>query len=196
MVHVKALTFFGFGNILILPLCFLNLTRVVNRQDNIPLVVKANITVASKVHLELVVCRLRGSLELHLQCLNIESRLSGSVQDGLVESGEGEGRNSDLALTRVGEEKVPAGRVVAREVGSVSERGLMLLLLGGVWTSVGLGVGLVGVDVFEVRGVDIRDVASTRIKRALTTNWTRELGVMCFSPVTLKKVRSMTRRGS
>lgn len=87
---------------------------------------------------------------MHLQSLDVESGLARLIEDGLVESGKGEWWHGNLALTCVGEEQVPSGRVVAREVRGMGERGLMLFLLGRVGSRVGFGIGLIGVDVFEV----------------------------------------------
>lgn len=102
-------TFLRLRNILVLPLSFFDAARVFDRKHHVSLVVKPNITVASKVHLEFVVCRLGRSLELHLQSLHSKGRLACLIQDRLVKGGKCEGRNSHFALTGIGEEQMPAG---------------------------------------------------------------------------------------
>lgn len=150
---------------------------VINVKGDFHLSVQTQVAITEHVQDESKVTDLGRSLELHLESLHIESGLAVGVEEGLVEGGEGEGWDSHLALLGVGQEDVPPGRVVAGQVGSVSEGRLdgfdLLfdldavdelrgLVLGGFAAHDGVQVVFVGVNVFEVGGVnrwDVRAVA-------------------------------------
>lgn len=108
------------------------------------------------------------------------------MEKGFVEGGEGEWRDGHFVESGVGEEDVPAGGVVTREVRGEGEGRLEGFFFGGrggggiggvgvgvavknfcLFVLVGLpaeervDVAFVRVDVFKVGGVDWRDVGGT-----------------------------------
>jgi hypothetical protein len=82
------------------------LTRVVDDQRNVLLVVKSNVRVADDVHGELELASLGWGLELHLHRHHLKGRGAVLVECGLVEGRETERWHSDLALPGVCEDKV------------------------------------------------------------------------------------------
>lgn len=151
------------------------LGRVVNVKGDFHLGIKPQVAITEHVHDESKVTDLGRSLELHLESLDVESGLAVGVEEGLIEGSESEGRNGHLALLGVGQEDMPPGRVVAGQVGGVSEGRLdgfdLLfdldavdelggLVLGGFAAHDGVEVIFVGVNVFEIGGVDWRDVSA------------------------------------
>lgn len=97
------LTFLWLADVIFL-LHLFGLGRILDNHDDLALVVEPDVAVAEQVHLELVLARLRRCLELHLQRLHLECRLSSLVYDLLVECRVRERRYGDLALTCVGQE--------------------------------------------------------------------------------------------
>lgn len=115
----------------------------------------------------MVLAGLGGGLEAALERLDVAGRgragaVVGVGEEGLVEGGEGEGRDGDLAALVLAEEDAPARRVVLWEEGRVRQRRLhgaciaaalvgALLLLPPVKR---VDVAFLGIDVEEVGWVD------------------------------------------
>lgn len=141
---------------------------IVNVQGDLCGVVETHVAITEHVEDESEVANLWGSLELHLEGLDVVGRLAGLVEDRLVECGECEWGHGHLALLGVCQEDVPARGVVTGQVRGVRERGLNGLdlgldllailglggtVLGRLATHQGLKVVLIGVNVFEIGGV-------------------------------------------
>lgn len=127
------------------------------------------------MHDESVIACLRGGLELQFERLHVKRRTARVFENRFGEGGDGEGRDSDAVLLDLGEEQVPAGRVVAGEVRRVCKRRLdgfffrcrggfgsvqlfAFAVLGGFATEDSVEVSFLGINVFEVEFVDLRDV--------------------------------------
>jgi hypothetical protein len=123
------------------------LTRVVDDQRNVLLVVKSNVRVADDVHGELELASLGWGLELHLHRHHLKGRGAVLVECGLVEGRETERWHSDLALPGVREKDVPFGLSVAGKIRCVCKGNVVLLSL----LVLCLEVALCGIRVFEIR---------------------------------------------
>lgn len=94
---------------------------IFHHQRRVDLAVHPDVAVAHQVHDEGVVPGLRRRLELQFHRLHVERRTAGLFEHRFREGGDDQGRDGDAVLLALGEEQVPAGRVVAGEVRRVCE---------------------------------------------------------------------------
>lgn len=91
------LTLFGLGDVVVI-VDLLSFAGVVDDQRDVLLVVEAHVRVADHVHGEFEFTGLRRGLELHLHGDHFERGSAVFLESGLVEGGEAERRDGDLAL--------------------------------------------------------------------------------------------------
>ena len=174
------LTFIRFTNIVIVvqSRC---LSGVFDMQGDLLLHIETEVAVTEHVHHKGEGSDLRRRLELHLEGLHVECRLTSLVEDRLVKCREDERWYGHLSLSGIGQENVPAGRVVAGQIWCVSQwwlYGFEFVLslfvtgtvLGGLPAHDSVEIILIRVGVLEISRFNFRHVRVTRRNKSCLHN--------------------------